>query len=58
MRIAFLLYERFTALDVAGPYEVLASVPGTEAVLVAERRGPVRNDRDTLAISVSAPLRS
>lgn len=56
MRIGFLLYDRFTALDLVGPYEVLASVPGTEVVLVAERRGPVRNDRDTLAISAERSL--
>jgi transcriptional regulator GlxA family with amidase domain len=56
MQVAFLLYDRFTALDVAGPYEVLASVPGTEAVLVAERTGPVRNDHDTMAISAERSL--
>jgi putative intracellular protease/amidase len=56
MKAAFLLYDRFTALDVAGPYEVLASVPGVETVLVAERTGPVRNDRDTLAISAECSL--
>jgi putative intracellular protease/amidase len=44
MQVAFLLYDRFTALDLAGPYEVLAGVPGTDAVLVAERPGPVPND--------------
>jgi putative intracellular protease/amidase len=56
MQVAFLLYDRFTALDLAGPYEVLASVPGTEAVLVAEQTGPVRNDRDTMAISAERTL--
>ena len=50
MLTAYLLYDRFTALDVAGPYEVLASVPGSESVFVAERPGPVRSDRDALAI--------
>jgi transcriptional regulator GlxA family with amidase domain len=56
MQTAFLLYDRFTALDVVGPYEVLASVPSAETVLVAERAGPVRNDRDTLAISAECSL--
>jgi transcriptional regulator GlxA family with amidase domain len=56
MQVAFLLYDRFTALDLAGPYEVLASTPGTESVLVAERAGPVRNDHDTLAISAERSL--
>jgi putative intracellular protease/amidase len=50
MRTAYLLYDRFTALDVVGPYEVLASVPGSESVFVAERPGPVRSDRDALAM--------
>jgi transcriptional regulator GlxA family with amidase domain len=56
MQTAFLLYDRFTALDVVGPYEVLASVPGAETVLVAERAGPVPNDHDTLAISAECSL--
>jgi transcriptional regulator GlxA family with amidase domain len=56
MQAAFLLYDRFTALDVAGPYEVLASTPGIETVLVAERTGPVRNDRDTMAIAADCSL--
>jgi transcriptional regulator GlxA family with amidase domain len=56
MQTAFLLYDRFTALDVVGPYEVLASVPGAETVVVAERAGPVRNDHDTLAISAECSL--
>ncbi len=50
MLTAYLLYDRFTALDVAGPYEVLAAVPGAKSVLVAEHPGPVRSDRDALAI--------
>jgi transcriptional regulator GlxA family with amidase domain len=56
MQAAFLLYDRFTALDVAGPYEVLASTPGIETVLVAERTGSVRNDRDTMAITADCSL--
>jgi transcriptional regulator GlxA family with amidase domain len=56
MQVAFLLYDRFTALDLAGPYEVLASVPGTDAVLVAERPGPVPNDHGTFSISADRSL--
>jgi transcriptional regulator GlxA family with amidase domain len=54
--VAYLLYDRFTALDVTGPYEVLSSVPGTESVLVAEHAGPVRNDRRTLTITADRSL--
>ena len=50
MQIAMLLYDRFTALDITGPYDVLNSLPGTEPVFVAERPGPVRNESGTLAI--------
>jgi transcriptional regulator GlxA family with amidase domain len=56
LQVAYLLYDRFTALDVTGPYEVLSSVPGTESVLVAERPGPVLNDRRTLAIAADRSL--
>jgi transcriptional regulator GlxA family with amidase domain len=56
MQVAYLLYDRFTALDIAGPYEVLSSVPGTDSVLVAERAGPVRNDRRTLAMAADRSL--
>lgn len=41
MQIAFALYPGFTALDVVGPFQVLADVPGHEVVFVAERPGPV-----------------
>ncbi|GGY36314.1 DJ-1/PfpI family protein [Streptomyces xanthochromogenes] len=44
MQIAILLYDRFTALDAVGPYEILARTPGAETVFVAERAEAVRND--------------
>ncbi|MFD9637042.1 DJ-1/PfpI family protein [Streptomyces violascens] len=44
MQIAILLYDRFTALDAVGPYEILGRTPGAETVFVAERAGLVRND--------------
>jgi transcriptional regulator GlxA family with amidase domain len=56
MQVAYLLYDRFTALDVTGPYEVLSSMPGTESVLVAENAGPVRNDRRTMTIVADRSL--
>ncbi|MBC2876854.1 MULTISPECIES: DJ-1/PfpI family protein [Streptomyces] len=54
MRIAILLFPGFTVLDVTGPYEILSRLPGAEAVLVAERRGPVRDDRDMLTLVADA----
>jgi transcriptional regulator GlxA family with amidase domain len=56
MQIAYLLYDRFTALDVIGPHDVLNSVPGNESVFVAENAGPVRNESDTLSLVADASL--
>jgi putative intracellular protease/amidase len=56
MQVAYLLYDRFTALDITGPYEVLNSVPGTESVFVAEHRGPIRNDSGSLALIADRSL--
>ncbi|MDQ1007041.1 putative intracellular protease/amidase [Streptomyces sp. V4I23] len=50
MQIAVLLFDRFTALDAVGPYEVLCRLPGAEVAFVAERPGPVANDRGQLSL--------
>lgn len=49
-QIAVLLFDRFTALDAVGPYEMLCRLPDAEVVFVAEQTGPVRNDRDELSL--------
>ena len=41
MQIALVLYPRFTALDIVGPFQVLADVPGHEVMFVAGEAGPV-----------------
>jgi transcriptional regulator GlxA family with amidase domain len=56
MQIAYLLYDRFTALDIIGPHDVLNSVPGNESIFVAENAGPVRNESDTLSLVADASL--
>ena len=56
MQVAYLLYDGFTALDIVGPYDVLRSLPGSESVFVAERRGPVRNESGTLALVADRSL--
>ena len=56
MQIAYLLYDRFTALDIVGPHEVFNSVPGNESIFVAEERGPVRNESDTLSMVADASI--
>jgi transcriptional regulator GlxA family with amidase domain len=44
MRIAILAFERLTALDAVGPYEVLAKLPDAEVSWVSLERGLVRAD--------------
>lgn len=56
MQVAYLLYDRFTALDITGPHEVLNSVPATESIFVAEKAGPLRNESDTLSLLADASL--
>ncbi|GGV34147.1 glutamine amidotransferase [Streptomyces longisporoflavus] len=56
MQIAIVLFDRFTALDAVGPYEILSRVPGAETVFVAERPGPVRNDSGSLALVADRAL--
>ena len=56
MQVAILLFERFTALDAVGPYDVLSRIPGTEVVLAAERAGPVGNEVGGLALTATATL--
>jgi transcriptional regulator GlxA family with amidase domain len=56
MQIAYLLYDRFTALDITGPHDVFNSVPGNESVFVAAQAGPVRNESDTLSLVADASL--
>ncbi|HEX5566325.1 MAG TPA: DJ-1/PfpI family protein [Streptomyces sp.] len=56
MQIAVLLYDRFTALDAVGPYEILSRVPGAEVVFAAAEPGPVRTDMASLALTADAAL--
>jgi putative intracellular protease/amidase len=56
MQIAALLFERVTALDAIGPYEILSRLPGAELTFVGERTGEVRSDNGRLGLSVDATL--
>jgi transcriptional regulator GlxA family with amidase domain len=56
MQIAIVLYDRFTALDAVGPYQVFSSLPGTEVVFVAERAGRIGDDAGRLYLSAEAAL--
>jgi transcriptional regulator GlxA family with amidase domain len=50
VQVAIVLYPRFTALDVVGPYEVLSRIPGVEVVFVAEEPGPVADKIGSLTL--------
>ena len=39
--VGLVLYPRFTALDVVGPFQTLVDVPGLDVFFVAEHKGPV-----------------
>ena len=56
MQVAYLLYDRFTALDITGPHEVFNSVPDVESVFVGENAGPCRNESDTLSMVADKSL--
>jgi putative intracellular protease/amidase len=56
MDVAILLYERFTALDAIGPYEVLSRLPGTTVTFVAEEPGVKRTDTGALGLAADAAL--
>jgi transcriptional regulator GlxA family with amidase domain len=50
MKTAILLYDRLTALDAIGPYEVLSRIPDSTLQFVAAEPGPVRTDNGMLTL--------
>lgn len=64
MDIAILIYDRFTALNAVGPYEVLSRLPGAQVTFVAEHAGaggrvggfPISTDTGRLALLADATL--
>jgi transcriptional regulator GlxA family with amidase domain len=56
MRIAILIFDKLTALDAIGPYEVLSRIPGAELTFVAKEAGPKRTDTGALALTADAAL--
>jgi putative intracellular protease/amidase len=57
MQVAILLYDRFTALDAVGPYDVLGRIPGAQVTFVSAEPGPVRTEQRSLALIADAPMR-
>jgi putative intracellular protease/amidase len=52
MQIAIALFDRFTALDAVGPYEVLSRLPGAQVDFVAAEPGVYATDTRMLRLSV------
>ena len=56
MQIAILIFDRLTALDAIGPYEVLSRIPGAELSFVAKDSGPKRTDTGDLGVHADLAL--
>ena len=56
MQIAIVRYDRFTALDAVGPYQVFSNLRGAEVVFAAEQAGRVSDDQGSLHLSAEAAL--
>jgi transcriptional regulator GlxA family with amidase domain len=56
MRIAILVFDKLTALDAIGPYEVLSRLPNAELSFVAKRAGPVRADTGALGLTADVAI--
>lgn len=56
MKIAALVFDKITILDIAGPIEVMSWVPDTEIVWVGAEKGPARAALTGLGISIDHSL--
>lgn len=54
IRIAIPLFDRLTALDAIGPYEVLQRLPGATVTFVGEHTGEFRTDNGFLGVNADA----
>ena len=56
MDIAIPIFDRFTALDAIGPYEVLSRLPDARVTFVAKEPGPYKTDNGMLSIVAEESL--
>ena len=54
MQVAIPLFNRFTALDAIGPYEVLQRIPALDVTFIGHERGEVRSENGFLGITRDA----
>jgi cyclohexyl-isocyanide hydratase len=52
--IGFLIYPDVTLLDVVGPLEVLARLPGAQSWLIANEKGPIQSDNGCALVADSS----
>ena len=56
MDIAIPLYDRFSALDAIGPYDVLSRLPEARVTFLAHDPGPVTTDNGMLSMNAEKAL--
>ena len=56
MQVVIPIFDRITALDAVGPYEVLSRLPDAEIVFAATEPGPKRTENGSLALHADRAL--
>jgi transcriptional regulator GlxA family with amidase domain len=56
MKIAILIFDKLTALDAVGPYEVLSRLPGAELEFVAPEAGVKSTDTGRLGLEATSSI--
>jgi transcriptional regulator GlxA family with amidase domain len=56
VNIAIPIFDRLTALDAVGPYEVLSRIPGATVHFIAAEPGPKRTETEMLALMADESL--
>ena len=51
--IGLVLYPKFTALDIVGPFQTLVDVPGFDVFFIADEVGPVEDHTGRLTLSAT-----
>lgn len=51
--VGLVLYPRFTALDIVGPFQTLVDVPGLNVFFVAAQKGPVADHTGKLTLEAT-----
>ena len=55
MKVAYVVYPDFTALDLIGPYEVISRWPDVEIHFLASSSGPVKTDVGLTVVATDTP---